>query len=88
MTKKFLEKNDLMAVQMDKANGFAIMPKGKYNQKMEDILRSKQFEKWLPKRKNAMDPVLSLEEKLNASLKGLMKAGKISEILYKEVFSS
>ena len=35
-----------------------------------------------------MDPVLSLEEKLNTSLKGLMKAGKISEILYKELFSS
>ena len=63
LTKKFLEKNDLMAVQMDKANGFAIMPKCKYNQKMEDILSSKQFEKWFPKRKNAMDPVLSLEEK-------------------------
>ena len=88
LTKKFLIKNNLLAVPMDKSNGFAIMTEALYNDKIRKILSGKQFQKLKPKRKNAIEASLAVEEQINSSLLQLKKSGKISEKLYKELYST
>ena len=87
-TKEFLKENKLKAVPMDKSNGYCIMPNATYDAKMKDLLKLKQFKKLVQRRKNAMEPSLSVEEKINASLLKLKKNGKISEELYKGLHST
>ena len=45
MTRKFLKHNDLLAVPIDKSNGFAVMKKASYQSKILTILNGQQFEK-------------------------------------------
>ena len=47
LTKKFLKDNMLLAVPMDKGNGYAIMKKSDYESKMSDVLKCRQFRKWI-----------------------------------------
>ena len=88
LTNKFLKKNKLLAVPMDKSNGFAVMSEESYAKKMENILNAKQFEKIRKGRKNAIDPILSEEKKINEVLLACKKEGKLDEKLYQKLRST
>ena len=46
MTKKYLKDNELLAIPFDKGVGICLMHKDTYHEKMNDIIRLPQFEKW------------------------------------------
>ena len=58
------------------------MEKGLYNSKLDQILSLPQFEKCVPTRKNAKNPILKEEEDIVNTLKELKSKGDISEELY------
>ena len=45
LTKKYLNKNNLLAVPFDKGVGICLMKKETYENKIDDILKLSQFEK-------------------------------------------
>ena len=88
MTRKFLKDNDLLAVPMDKGNGFGVINKHLYADKVKDVLKCNQFTKVSKMRKNGKDPTLKEEERFNSELKDLLKDGLINEEFYGDMRSS
>ena len=82
MTKRYLKEKGLLAIPFDKGVGICVMEKGLYNSKLDQILSLPQFEKCVPTRKNAKDPILKEEEDIVNTLKELKSKGDISEELY------
>ena len=52
---------------------------------MKCITDLPQFEKWLPTRKNAKNPILKEEERVNGILKDLLDNKKIKKALYDKI---
>ena len=50
MTRKYLKEKELLAVPFDKGNGFCVMKKRVYNDKLHQIIDGKQFSKVKSKR--------------------------------------
>ena len=88
MTKRYLKENNLLAVPFDKGTGICIMKKETYCNKLKDILNLDQFEKVIPKRKNAKDAILKEEERINTTLDDLRTNNKISDSLLQKVKST
>ena len=84
-TLKYLKENKLRAVPCDKTNAFMIMKDESYQVRMKNILNGNEFVKYSKPRINAVDPILKSENEINDQLLTLMKSGKISENLYKEL---
>ena len=58
MTKRYLNKNGLMAIPFDKGIGICLMSSKTYIKKLCEIIHLSQFKKVLPTRKNAKHPLL------------------------------
>ena len=84
-TLKYLKAHKLRAVPCDKANAFMVMSDEAYQERMKKIINGKEFVKYSKPRANAINPLLKSEDDINNELKSLMKKGKISEELYKEL---
>ena len=69
MTQKYLKDNKLLAVPFDKGVGICLMKQEVYEDKLMDILKLPQFEKMIPKRKNAKHPVLTEHQRVDGVLK-------------------
>ena len=85
MTKKYLKENKLVAVPFDKGVGICIMKQETYKSKLDDILQLPQFEKLRKERKNALDPTLKEEERIDEALKRLLNEEKIDKNLYQKL---
>ena len=53
MTKKYIEKHNLLAVPFDKGNGICLIKPQAYENELMDILKLKQFKRLEKSRKNA-----------------------------------
>ena len=53
MTKKYIEKHNLLAVPFDKGNGICLIKPQAYENELMDILKFKQFKRLEKSRKNA-----------------------------------
>ena len=82
LTKKYLKDNNLLAVPFDKGIGICVMKKETYFQKMDNIIQLPQFEKVTKERKNAKNPILKEEERIQEILKDLLNKGEINKNLY------
>ena len=87
MTKRYLKENNLLAVPFDKGTGICVMKIDTYKEKLMDILNLPQFEKVIQTRKNAKDPILKEEQRINDTLQRLNKEGKVNDELYAQVKS-
>ena len=85
LTKKYLKDNNLLAVPFDKGVGICIMKKETYFEKMSKILELPQFKKYVKPRKNAKNPVLKEEERVQDILKNLLESGKIDAALHNQL---
>ena len=85
LTKKYLKENNVLAVLFDKGVGICIMKKETYFEKMKKILESPQFKKYVKPRKNAKNPVIKEEERVQGILRNLLESGKIDEALHNQL---
>ena len=85
LTCHYLKDNDLVAVPFNKGTDICVMKVNVYQEKLMNILKSSQFQKLVPKRKNEKHPVVKEEERVIALLKHLRDQDKISQKLHEEV---
>ena len=85
MTQKYLKDNKLLAVPFDKGIGICIMKHETYEEKLSEILSLPQFEKYVPKRKDARNPVILEHLRIDKELKDLKKEGKIDLAMYNKL---
>ena len=85
LTSRYLKENDLLAVPFDKGIGICIMSKETYRKKLKTIMDLPQFQKVMNLRKNAKNPILKEEERINAALKTLFDTGKLSKDVYNKL---
>ena len=85
MTQKYLKDNKLLAVPFDKGIGICIMKQETYEEKLSKILNLPQFEKYVPKRKDARNPVILEHLRIDKELKDLKKGGKIDLAMYNKL---
>ena len=58
LTRRYLKENQLLAVPFDKGIGICVMPTTTYDEKIKKIMYLPQFQKVVPTRKNAKNPIL------------------------------
>ena len=87
MTKKFLKEKELLAVPFDKGVGICVMKKSTYEEKMDEILKLDQFEKWVQPRSNSKDLIQKEEERINKTLRKMLCSGDITEQLHNDLRS-
>ena len=85
LTRRYLKENQLLAVPFDKGIGICVMPTTTYDEKIKKITDLPQFQKVVPARKNAKNPILKEEERIISFLKDMNSQGKLSEALMKKL---
>ena len=81
MTKKYIEKHNLLAVPFDKGNGVCLVKPQAYENELMDILKLEKS------RKNAKKICFKEEERINTILEELNERGKIDEKFLKSIKS-
>ena len=85
MTKRYLKEHDLLAIPFDKGIGICLMKCKTYEEKLSSIIELPQFEKVVPTRKNAKNPVIKENETIVKELKKLKVEGIIDEALLEKL---
>ena len=80
----YLKTNDLLAVPFDKGCGFCVMKKSTFREKLDEVLKSDQFQKI---NESKDDIVIKNEKQIKISLQQLMKQGKIGDKIYQRLRS-